>query len=97
MVHRNGVRAYRQKSAGALTVTIGRGVAGSGFGQLNVAAMATLAGELRVAIAAGFSPRRGEEFLVLRYLTREGKFARLSGRPRYSVSYRRSGADVIYR
>jgi hypothetical protein len=62
-----------------------------------VAGKATLAGELEVATALGFSPRLGEAFLVLRYQARGGKFARLSGRPRFSLSYRRSGADVSYR
>jgi fibronectin-binding autotransporter adhesin len=88
--------SYLQQRAGRLAVTIDGGSAGTGFGQLAVAGAATLAGTLQVTVARGFTPRRGEAFNFLRYLSRSGRFTVLAGLPRYTVSYGRSGANVVY-
>jgi hypothetical protein len=88
--------AYVQQHAGRLAVTIDGRTAGSGFGQLAVTGKATLAGTLQIAVARGFTPRRGEAFNFLRYGSRADRFTTLAGLPHYTVSYGRSGANAVY-
>jgi hypothetical protein len=87
---------YTQQRTGTLAITIARGSAGNGLGQLAVDATASLAGVLRLSLGRGFSPRHGQQFEVVRYLSRKGKFGRLSGSPRYRISYHAMSASAIY-
>ncbi|MGO8957281.1 MAG: hypothetical protein ACLQFR_07930 [Streptosporangiaceae bacterium] len=89
--------SYRQQRNGLLVITIDGRTPGTSLGQLTVSGAATLAGTLRILLARGFSPRRGEAFQFLQYQSRSGKFGALAGHPSYRVSYRRSGATVSYR
>jgi hypothetical protein len=89
--------SYQQDGSGTLGVTFAGTSPGTGFGQLNVSGVVTLAGRLLLGTSGGFSPPHGKPFEVLRYASRSGRFGKLSGSPAYTVTYHATGMDVVFR
>jgi hypothetical protein len=88
--------SFQQGASGTLGVTFAGTSPGTGFGQLTTTGAVELAGTLRIGTSGGFTPPGGTPFEVLRYGTRAGKFATLSGSPAYTVAYHATGMDVAF-
>jgi hypothetical protein len=71
--------AFPQTASGAVNVELGGTTAGSGYDQLNVSGLATLAGTLNVSLINGFTPSLGQTFQVVGYGSHTGTFTTLSG------------------
>ena len=70
--------AYDQTAAGRLAVDLAGTLAGE-FDVLDVGGLATLDGELAIAVDGAFSPTLGDSFQVLEYGSLAGQFANLTG------------------
>jgi uncharacterized repeat protein (TIGR01451 family) len=71
--------AFPQTASGAVNIELGGTTAGSGYDQLNVSGLATLAGTLNVSLINGFTPSLGQSFKVVGYGSRTGTFTTLTG------------------
>jgi hypothetical protein len=56
-------------------------------GQLVVEGAATLSGTIKIGLANGFKPKKGQSFQVMRYRSHTGSFTKTLGTPKYKVSY----------
>ncbi len=66
---------YTQRASGTnLIIDIGGTTAGAGYGQLNVAGTANLAGTLTVDLTNDFSPSIGDSYQILTFGSRNGDF-----------------------
>lgn len=70
--------AYAQNSTGTLDISIGGGVAGTSFDQLN-STSAALNGTLNLSLINGFVPTVGSTFKILNYSSETGAFTTVNG------------------
>ena len=76
--------AYQQTKSGSFDAEL----AGAGkFGQLVVKGAAKLAGTIKIFLAHGFKPKKGQSFQVMRYSSHAGSFTKKLGTPKYKISY----------
>ena len=66
---------YTQNTIGLLTVNLGGPNPGTGYSQLTVSGLATLAGDLDVNLVDGFAPSNNAAFRVFDYIPHSGQFA----------------------
>lgn len=92
--------AYTQNAGGSLRIELGGHDAGVNHDQLTVSGRATLAGELRIALANGFTPNIGDQFTVLTFGQRTGAFQSVTGPGSFSAAYTANSVivtvDAIY-
>ena len=75
---------YQQAKSGSFDTEL----AGAGkFGQLVVKGAAKLAGAIKIFLAHGFKPKKGQSFQVMRYSSHAGSFTKKLGNPKYKISY----------
>ncbi len=96
---------YTQTSTGTLNVQIGGTPVSGLFGQLNVAAAATLAGGFNLALVNGFLATNGQAFPVVSFASASGTFTTFNGlAPNFidtlnptnlTVSATTSGVDLL--
>jgi hypothetical protein len=92
---------YHQDSAGTLDIQIGGASAGTGYSQLEISAMASVAGTLDLSLINGFTPSNGEKFVILISGGLSGFFATVNGMDEgntdFSVAYGPGGFtnDVV--
>jgi hypothetical protein len=78
----NGV--YQQTKSGSFDTAL----AGAGkVGQVVVKGAAKLAGAIKILLAHGFKPKKGQSFQVMRYGSHTGSFTKKLGTPKYKVTY----------
>ena len=76
--------AYQQTKSGSFDTEL----AGAGkSGQLVVKGAAKLAGIIKIVLAHGFKPKKGQSFQVMRYSSHAGSFTKKLGTPKYKISY----------
>jgi fibronectin-binding autotransporter adhesin len=76
--------AYQQTKSGSFDTEL----AGTGkFGQVVVKGPAKLAGAIKISLAHGFKPKKGQSFQVMRYGSHTGSFTKKLGTPKYKISY----------
>ena len=68
---------YTQTSSGSTTINLGGTNPGTGYSQLTVGGLATLAGDLDVNLVNGFAPANNDTFQVLNYNSHSGQFANI--------------------
>lgn len=85
-----------EPSTGTIEVVIDGPSAGTGFGQVQVGSIATLAGTLDVVTHSGFTPTTGQSFQIITAGTLVGTFSTVNTTsgfaPGYSISYNRSAS-----
>jgi hypothetical protein len=74
----NVVGDYNQESGGVLEIELGGDVARTGYDQLQVTGVATLAGTLDVSLYDGFVPSNGDQFLILDAASLSGTFTTIN-------------------
>jgi len=70
---------YSQNSSGALNIEVGGTDAGTGFDQLNISGLATLAGGLNISLINGFVPTFGNQFQIITYGSYSSDFNSVTG------------------
>ena len=86
---------YTQTSAGTLQVQVKGTGAGSGFDQLNVSGVATLAGTLSVKLLGGFVPQAGQAFPVATFASESGAFTTLKGAADFTVQDNATNVTLV--
>lgn len=76
--------SYQQTKSGTFAVEL---ASARKSGQLVVEGAATLSGAIKVLLANGFKPKKGQSFQVMRYRSHAGSFTKTLGTPKYKVSY----------
>ncbi len=69
---------YTQEAGGVLEIELGGDVARTGYDQLQVTGVATLAGTLDVSLYDGFVPSNGDQFLILDAASLSGTFTTIN-------------------
>jgi len=78
---------YQQSPSGTFATVLTGTVPGRKFGQLIVEGRAGLNGTIKVTTSGGFKPKKGQSFQVMRYSRHDGSFTKLTGTPKYKISY----------
>lgn len=87
---------YHQAKTGVLAVTPTGTKAGTNYGQLIVHGNAALAGTISVTPAGSYKPKAGQGLAVLTYSSRTGKFTKTTGKAKFKVVYKASGASIRF-